>query len=101
MQATKGLDQKDAPAGHQGVVGMDGPACQMVHHPKGLNHLSSDHSSPDRSSQDRLSQDRLSQVGRKIRRHLLMDRSRALEALCSIHAAYRREGLPPARRPVG
>ena len=87
----KSSDQKDLPAGHPVVVGTDEPACQMVHHSQ----------DPDQSSQDHLSQDRSSQVGRKIHRRLLMDRSQALEALCSIHAAHRREELPLARRPVG
>ena len=87
----KSSDQKDLPAGHQVVVGTDEPACQMVRHSQ----------DPDQSSQDHSSQDRSSQVGRKIHRRLLMDRSRALEALCSIHAAHRREELPLARRPVG
>ena len=92
----KGSDQKDAPAGHPIVVGTDEPASQMVRHSQ-----DPDQSSQDHSSQDRSSRDRSSQVGRKIHRRRLMDRSRALEALCSIHAGHRREGLQPARRPVG
>jgi hypothetical protein len=112
----KSSDQKDLPAGHPVVVGTDEPACQMVRHSQDPDQSSQDHSSrdrssqdrssqdrssQDRSSQDRSSQDRSSQVGRKIHRRLLMDRSRALEALCSIHAAHRREELPLVRRPVG
>jgi hypothetical protein len=102
----KSSDQKDLPAGHPVVVGTDEPACQMVRHSQdpdqsSQDHSSRDRSSQDRSSQDRSSQDRSSQVGRKIHRRLLMDRSRALEALCSIHAAHRREELPLVRRPVG
>ena len=92
----KSSDQKDLPAGHPVVVGTDEPACQMVRHSQDPDQSSQDHSSRDRSSQDRSSQ-----VGRKIHRRLLMDRSRALEALCSIHAAHRREELPLVRRPVG